>query len=308
VHLRGVDAARSAKLARVRILHVSDVHVEEGFGGVPAGDLINKRLVGLTNLWLRRRRMYRDAVSKLDALAGAATEWNVDLVIVTGDFTALGTAAELEAAERAIRPLLSRPLGAICLPGNHDVYLHDGSRLRFEARFADTLRDDLGRTDYPRVRLIGDDLAVVTFETARPNPEPWLSSGRVPTAQLEALRALGESGDIRARRVIFATHYAPFLEDGRPDHARHGLENTDALLAALAPFGEALFLHGHVHRRYHVRVPRSPLTFFCAGSATLNGREGFWLFDVDARGVRAVPGEFRDGAPALLDEQAVNLS
>jgi 3',5'-cyclic AMP phosphodiesterase CpdA len=292
----------------VRILHVSDVHVEEGFDGVPAGELMNKRLVGLANLWLRRRRLYRDAQAKIAALADAASEWKVDLVIVTGDFTALGTSAELRSAERAIRPLLSRPLGAVCLPGNHDVYLHDGADLRFESIFADTLRDDLGRSGYPRVRLVDGDVAIVSFESARPNPEPWLSSGRVPAAQLDALRELGESGVLRDRRVIFATHYAPFLEDGRHDHARHGLENADALLAALAPFGEAIFVHGHVHRRYHVRVPPSALTFFCAGSATMRGREGFWLFDVGGEGVRAVPGGFSGGAPILLQENAVFLS
>jgi 3',5'-cyclic AMP phosphodiesterase CpdA len=292
----------------VRILHVSDVHVEEGFDDVPVGALFNKRLVGLANLWLRRRRQYGDARAKIAALAEAAAEWKVDLVIATGDFTALGTAKELAAAERALRPLLSRPLGAVCVPGNHDVYLHDGADLRFESLFADTLRDDLGRGTYPRVRLVDGDIAIVSFESARPNPEPWLSSGRVPDAQIDALRELGESGRLHGRRVIFATHYAPFLPDGRHDHARHGLENADALVAALAPFGEALFVHGHVHRRYHVRIPASSLTFFCAGSATMRGGEGFWLFDVHGQGVRAVPGGFRGGAPTLFDEAAVFLS
>lgn len=298
----------SAKLGRVRILHVSDVHVEEGFERVAATELLNKRLVGLGNLWLRRRRLYRDAPRKLAALAAAADAWEVDLVVVTGDFTALGTATELEAAERAIRPLLARPLGAVCLPGNHDLYLHDGGDARFEERFADALRHDLGEGGYPRVRLVGDHAAVVTFESARPNPEPWLSSGRVPDAQIAALRALGASGELGGRRVFFATHYAPFLEDGRPDHARHGLENADALLDALAPFGGAIFLHGHVHRRYHVRVAASPLAFFCAGSATMRGHEGFWLFDVERARVTATPGGFREGLPELLPADAVLLS
>ena len=292
----------------MRILHVSDVHIDAGLERAPTSELLNKRLVGLGNLWLRRRRLYRDALAKVESLARAADGWSIDLVIATGDFTSLGTAAELEVAERAMRPLLDRPLGAVCLPGNHDVYVEDGAAARFEAAFSAELRDDLGGAAFPRVRLFGDTLAVVSFESARPNPELWLSSGRVPDAQLEALRALGESGRLAGRRVLFATHYAPFLADGRPDHARHGLENADALLAALAPFGAAMFLHGHVHRRYHVKVPQSSLSFFSAGSTTMSGHEGFWIYDADEAGVTATPGGFRGLVPELLPDQAVFLS
>lgn len=297
----------SAKLAPVRILHVSDLHIEEGFSEVPAGELLNKRLVGLMSLWLKRRRLWRDAKPKVAALAKAASAWDVDLVIATGDFTALGTARELEIAKEVVRPLFDRPLGAVCLPGNHDLYVRDGGLERFEATFADALHDDLGGRAFPRVRFVGETIAIVTFESARPNPEFWLSSGRVPEAQLEALHALGRSGVLGDRRVFLATHYAPFVEDGGPDHARHGLENAEALVEALRPFGEAIFLHGHVHRRYHVRVPHSDLWFFCAGSSTMQRREGFWIFDVDGREVRATPGRFVDGKPTLEPEHAVFL-
>ena len=41
---------------------------------------------------------------------------------------------------------------------------------------------------WPLVRLIGDSVAVVCVNSARPNPQPWRSSGRIPDTQIKALR------------------------------------------------------------------------------------------------------------------------
>lgn len=308
-----LSARRSDKLGRVKILHLSDLHFEDGFGEVPMGALLNKRLVGLGNLWLRRRRLYRDAPAKIEKLTALARELGPDLIIITGDFTALGTEAELHLARRLLDPLFDIA-DPIVLPGNHDVYLHDGGEARFEAIFRGALRTDLQDLPqgegFPRVRLF-DGLAVITFETARPNPEPWLSSGAVPTEQLRALRSLSDHMALRGRRIVFATHYAPFLEDGSPDHARHGIDNREALIDVLRLFPGALFLHGHVHRRYHVRVPELPIDFFCSGSSTMRGREGFFFYELNDRarpsGVRAIPGAFFDGEPRLEEGRAIIL-
>lgn len=293
----------------MKFLHLSDLHFEDGFNEVPLGALLNKRLVGLGNLWLRRRRLYRDAPAKIAQITELARELKPDYLIITGDFTALGTEAELKLARKLLEPLF-QIADPIVLPGNHDVYLSDGGDERFESIFKDALKHDLERVDgeggFPRVRL-GEGVAFVTFETARPNPEPWLSSGAVPEAQLRAIDALRDHPALRDRRIVFATHYAPFLADGRPDHARHGLDNRDALLEVLLGFPNALFLHGHVHRRYHIRVPELGVDFFCSGSATMRGREGFFFYELDQGSVRATPGAFIDGAPRLEEDRVIIL-
>lgn len=289
----------------MKILHLSDLHFEDGFSDVPFGSLLNKRLVGLGNLWLRRRRLYRDAPAKVAMFTELVRELRPDFLIITGDFTALGTEGELRLARSLLDPLF-RLTDPIVLPGNHDVYLRDGGEERFESIFKEALRDDLGGDAFPRVRL-ADGAAFITFETARPNPEPWLSSGAVPEDQLRAIEALRDRPELRDRRIVFATHYAPFLADGRPDHARHGIDNRGALLKLLQGFPGSLFLHGHVHRRYHIRIPDLDVDFFCAGSATMRGREGFFFYDLSESSVRATPGSFINGAPRLEADRAIIL-
>lgn len=269
--------------------------------------MVNKRLVGAANLWLRRRRRFVRAREKIAALVAFAREQRVDVVVCTGDYTALGTEPELRAARAAVAPLTRPPFAFVTLPGNHDVYLHDGLRdRRFERVFGDGMLNDWPEravdAGWPAVRLFGDALAVVSVNSTRPNPQPWRSSGRVPDVQLAALvRVLGDER-LAARVVLVATHYAPRRQDGTPDRWRHGVENADALLHACATHPRAALLHGHIHWRYH--LPGPPPTFG-AGSATHEGHEGLWLFEVDGRAARALPGSWdqRTGG-YVLDERA----
>ncbi|NOY93585.1 MAG: metallophosphoesterase [Deltaproteobacteria bacterium] len=269
-----------------RVLHISDVHVEEGFSEVPWTRFLDKRGVGLANLLLRRRRHYADAPRVLAAMAEWALGAKVDVLLLTGDLSALGTRPELRAARRALTPLLETVPEVVILPGNHDVYLaRDGA---FEASFGDLLRTDLPELAvdgvWPQVRLFGEDLAVVAIESARPNPQIRRSSGRTPQRQLEALAAIFAHPALRGRLTLVATHYALRRPDGSPDSRHHGLENAEELLQACADLERGAFLHGHIHRRFFLQGPPLPLPLFGAGSSTHRGHEGGWVFDLaDAR-------------------------
>jgi 3',5'-cyclic AMP phosphodiesterase CpdA len=210
---------------------------------------------------------------------------DVDLVICTGDYTVLGTDVELAAARDAIDPLTRAPLGFVTVPGNHDVYVPDAVG-GFERFFGDLLRTDLpehqAEDGWPRVRFVGDTVAVVAVNSARPNPQPWRSSGRIPDPELESFGRIIRDPRVRERFVFVITHYAPRLANGRPDRFTHGLVNADALLALCADLPRAAILHGHVHRCYSVRLPDFRPVLFGAGSTTQDGREGLWLFDVGA--------------------------
>src|SRR5205085_4273892 len=141
-------------------------------------------LLGVANLVLRRQRLFRHAREKLQALARFAEQHAVDLAICTGDYTALGTAIELEAARAAIEPLTRRPLGFVTIPGNHDLYLPDTvAERRFQRFFGDLLGSDwpeyAAADGWPAIRLYRDELAVVAVNSARPNPQLLRSSGRI---------------------------------------------------------------------------------------------------------------------------------
>jgi 3',5'-cyclic AMP phosphodiesterase CpdA len=288
----------------LRVLHFSDVHVDVPLPAMPLRELlVPKRLLGAANLVLRRKAWFSASRDKLAALARFAEREAIDLAICTGDYTALGTAAELTAARAAIAGLTSRPAGYVTVPGNHDLYVNDSVRDgRFERIFADLLKSDAPEAavdgPWPLVRFVGDALAVIALNSARPNPQLWRSSGRIPDAQLEALSALLSEPRIHERTVLVITHYAPRRADGSPDKKLHGLDNADALLEACARAPRCAVLHGHIHHRYHV-VTSSGVALFGAGSATQAGREAFWVYELEGAQLRATPGHFRDDGYAL---------
>ncbi len=297
----------------MRILHFSDVHVQVPVARMPLGDMVGKRALGAANLVLRRERLFRDAPRKLRALADLVAAARIDAVICTGDYTALGTEPELVAARAAVEPLTHAALGFVTVPGNHDLYLPDVlADRRFERHFGDLLgtdRPDLtvdGR--WPAVRFVGESVAVVAVNSARPNPHPFRSSGAIPSEQLAALERILALPEIASRFVFVATHYAPRRRDGTPDTAHHGLDNADDFLAACRHLSRGAILHGHIHWRYHLRVPGLRVPIFGAGSATHAGREGIWVFDFESDRTLAIGGHWDGGQYVLDADHAIALT
>lgn len=292
----------------MKLLHFSDVHFPPSLLAVPLRDWAGKRLLGGANWMLRRRRVFADGGRKVEALVELARREGVTAILFTGDYTVLGTDAELAAARRVFAPFLQWSF--LGLPGNHDLYLPDVVReRRFERHFADTMSSDLPDLavdgPWPIIRLLGETAAIVGIASARPNPQPWRSSGRIPAPQLEALPKVLADPRIAPRFVFVATHYAPRLADGRADTREHGLENADALLTAIAPLQRAALLHGHVHHCYSVTVDGVGPTLFGAGSATCSGREGCWLFELSGAGATARRGRWRDDTWTLDQPMSV---
>jgi hypothetical protein len=289
----------------VRALHFTDVHVLAPYSGIPLRDWLGKRLLGGANAVLRRNRRFADAVHKLGRLAEFVRDQRVELVLCTGDYTTLGTEAEYAVARAAVAPLLKAPLGYVHVPGNHDLYLGDTVReRRFERAFAGTFASDLPehRVDgtWPLVRLVGDEVAVIAVSSARPNPQPWRSSGRVPDAELAALPRASRpapGGPLRLRAA--ALRPAPRERRARPVPAR--LENADELLAVCRTIERGAILHGHLHHCFELTLPGLRARIFDAGSTTYAGREGLWVFDVDRDGARATRGRW-DGERYVLDQ------
>jgi 3',5'-cyclic AMP phosphodiesterase CpdA len=292
----------------LRVLHISDVHVDVPFIDIPWQDWLGKRVLGGGNLLLRRGRYFRKTREKLAALDRFRREQGIDVVICTGDYTVLGTDPELAAARDAIDPLTRAPLGYVTVPGNHDVYVDDALG-RFEARFGDLLTTDLPqyRVDryWPNVRLVGDAVAVIAVNSARPNPQPWRSSGAIPPEQLGALGRILRDPRVRSRFVFVITHYAPRLADGSRDSLLHGLDNAEDFLHVCADLPRGAILHGHVHRCFHVRVPGIRPPLFGAGSTTHDLREGLWLFDVGSASIRATRGGWDGHRYVLTPEEVV---
>jgi 3',5'-cyclic AMP phosphodiesterase CpdA len=248
---------------------------------VPLRDWPGKRLIGGANLLRGRGRKFADAPGKIAALARFAHEHSADAVVCTGDLSALGTNAELAAARAGVQPFFEAPLGFVCIPGNHDLYTRIVVReQRFDRHFGDALVSDHTElcTDgpWPLVRLLGEQAAIVAVNSARPNL-PWRSSGRIPDAQLEGLRTILAREEFRRRFVLVATHYAPLRADGTPDTRLHGLENAGPFMEICAGMQRGAILCGHIHHAFRYSIPPA---VFCGGSATMDGHEAAWWFEI----------------------------
>jgi 3',5'-cyclic AMP phosphodiesterase CpdA len=297
--------------AVIRVLHFSDVHVQESVFTIPPLELMGKRALAIGNLWLTRGRLFRESVPKLHALGRFAEEERVDFAICSGDYTAVGTEAEYKSVRRAIDSLVRAPLGFCTVPGNHDLYLADTVRhSRFERHFGDFTVSDWPEYatggPYPFVRLVEDELAIVGVNSSRPNPSPFTSAGRIPDAQLAALERILADPRLGTRQVIVMTHYAPLRRDGTPDSLHHGLENASELTRICAR-PRVMIAHGHIHGRYcHPSVEGRPW-IFCAGSTTQRDREGFWLYEFEPDRMLATPGNYFSGQYMLARADSIEV-
>ena len=295
----------------IRVLHFSDVHVQESVLTIPPGELLGKRALAMGNLWLTRGRLFKESVPKLHALGRFAKQAQVDFTLCSGDYTAVGTEAEYKSVRAAIESLTHAPMGFCTVPGNHDLYLADTLRhTRFERHFgAFTVSDWPEYTaggPYPYVRLVSDRLAIVGINSAKPNPSPFTSSGYIEPAQLAALERMLEDPRLLGRQVVVMTHYAILRRDGTPDSLHHGLDNA-AELVRICARPRVMIAHGHIHGRYaHPAVAGRPW-IFCAGSTTQREREGFWLYEFEAERMLAIPGSYYGGAYSVARSEALEV-
>ncbi|MDB4987137.1 MAG: hypothetical protein JWN04_2315 [Myxococcaceae bacterium] len=296
----------------IRVLHFSDVHVQASVLTVPPLELVGKRALAFGNLWLTRGRLFRESVPKLHSLARFATSEKVDFTICSGDYTAVGTEAEYVSVRAAIEGLTRAPQGFCTVPGNHDLYLADTLRhSRFERHFGAFTTSDWPeyRADgepYPYVRLVGDTLAIIGINSARPNPSPFTSAGYIPPAQLASLDRLLADPRLGDRQIIVMTHYAILRRDGTPDSAHHGLINA-AELVRVCHRPRVMIVHGHIHGRYcHPPIEGRPW-IFCAGSTTQRDRESFWIYEFSSERMLAVPGSYFGGEYTLARSEALEV-
>ena len=296
----------------LRVLHFSDIHVQIPVSELPRRDLASpKRVLGALNFKLKREAHFENVHQKLARLKEHADA--CDLVLCTGDFTALGTDPELARAREEFQQFLGAKHGAVIVPGNHDVYVESATtERRFEKHFGELLTSDMPEYcvdgTWPIVRLIGDDVAVVAVNSARPNPQLWRSSGEIPSEQLSAMERITADPRVHGRFIFVMTHYAPFRRDGTPDVPWHGLTNVKDFLRALQGVRFGAMLHGHIHWRYQLHVSGLPARIFGAGSVTHEGREGFWIYEIDGeKNSRAIPGSWAGDRYVLNNEAAVAI-
>ena len=283
----------------LRILHFSDIHIDIQIRHMQWKKWFSKRAIGAINLLRGRSKYFDDAEMKVEALVRFKEKNNIDIVINTGDYTALGLERELEIAKELVEPMMYPPQNYITVPGNHDIYVHEGnSHYRFSEQFCSVLQNDLPEYcrggHWPLIRLLGDDSAIIALNSARPNLLPWKSDGTIPPEQLDSFRKILNDERVRDRFIFTVTHYAPRLANGHNDKKLHGLNNVEEFLDACKPIEYGAILCGHIHKTYRVRTHGVKSEIFCAGSATMDGHEGAWVYELSGKELKAMAVRWND--------------
>ena len=277
----------------MKILHFSDPHLTPQLPRVPALDWMSKRITGALNYLLRRRRYYTAVRRKLTALAEFVDQQGVEIVLCTGDYTTLGTSHELAEARQLIQPMIDLSSLYMTIPGNHDLYAGDTVKEnRFGKSFGDLFETDFPEHavdgPWPQVKLIDEHHAVIAVNGAIPHWEPWSATGHVSSKQLGALVDLFALSAIRDRFLFILTHHVPLEGKDEAGGRTHRLVNANEYLRVCSMAGKGALLFGHVHKCYSRDLPG--LTLYNAGSATMDGREGLWIFETTRDGVEAQRG------------------
>lgn len=179
----------------------------------------------------------------VEGLAAEIAAQAPDLVVVSGDFTQIGSRREFEAA-RAFLDTLPAPLLAV--PGNHDVPERNLLK-RFinpYGHYRRFISEDLE----PFVTTKGIALAGIRTSRRAHWSLDW-SDGTISTDQLKALEARFAVLPEDMVKVVVAHHPLLHPEEPMVRHQRR-VRRADRALETFARLGVRLVLSGHFHMSY----------------------------------------------------------
>ncbi len=265
----------------MRLVLLGDIHLYHL--AIGPWKLLTKRLLGQTNLWIRRRVRF-DAAWVEQAIARIAQR-PPDSALCCGDLTTTALPAEFASAMELLRPLLDTT-HAFVVPGNHDRYTFASTRTaRFERAVAPYTAER-----WPYSRRLGTGLHLLAVDATRPN---WFSDrGHLGTEQLQRLGRL-LAAIPREDRVILLCHYTLGTPPGQRREPRsHRMIDEASLATLLNDAGHrVLYVHGHVHRPWCWRPPAAPNVLAVnAGAPGMTTRrfprgQGYWEVEAAPTGV-----------------------
>jgi 3',5'-cyclic AMP phosphodiesterase CpdA len=283
-----------------RIVHLSDFH----FDGSPE---------------IRRA---------LGSMIDSAAALRPDLVVVTGDLSADGRPAELDAVAAELERFGSVP--RVVIPGNRDLEpsagppgearalpvdsdldffltLEPALTLGFEGGADAAGGDDLGTADPETAwrRRFGD--AVVVHDDPAVHVVAVSSTPRLRSETLEVAAGHLRTEEPGALRV-FALHHGLLPVPGRKHRDSDLSHRAGDVLALLLDHGVDLALHGHIHRAnaWQLAAGSGSLVVASAGALVNDGRrDASYLEIVDEHGRLAIwRRSVSTGRPTLLYEGA----
>jgi 3',5'-cyclic AMP phosphodiesterase CpdA len=298
----------TAAMPRIRLVHLSDIHVTARPLGWNRADWFNKRLAAWFNLrGLGRGYRFRHADRVMATLMAELHRSPPDRVLFSGDATALGFETEVAHAAKLLGLENGARLPGLAVPGNHDYHTFSAARSgAFERFFAPWQEGErVDDATYPFAQRAGNAW-LIAVNTSVPNRWFWDARGDIDAGQLERLARLLDRLGPGLR--ILVTHYPVCLAGGSLEKRHHGLRNLDRLIETARRGEVRLWLHGHRHHAYHLAV--TTLTSFpviCAGSATQSGLWSYGDYTLEGTQFTVVRKAFDQTAGAFREVESFAL-
>eukprot|EP00871_Galdieria_phlegrea_P005665 jgi/Galph1/609/GphlegSOOS_G5339.1 len=260
----------------LRIIHWTDVH----FHVMKLPNLLPtlKQAMGLVHLYVRGRKSEFNPMELIPVFIEQIEKLQPDLLIFSGDLTALALPAEFETALSVLSPLLKK-YPNIMIAGNHDRYTK-GNECVMEQYFGEYMRGGTnwkdshwerqdGQETWPHVFDTGTGLKIITLDQARPSK--W-SFGENSKDQLQRLEELLQRYE--PENCIVVGHYPVLDIDGTVfESFGRSLKDVRELYEVLRRQPPLAYLCGHDHEHYmqSMAVAGRFVRFLCCGNTSYVG-------------------------------------
>ena len=272
------------------LAHLSDPHL--AYPRISQfSDFMNKRFFGYLKWCLKRRSEHHDDV--LAQMIQDVRHIRPDHIVITGDLTHMGLAAECARAKEMLERL--GPASRVTIiPGNHDAYVEDALD-RPLLEWADYMVSDgvtirageaaAVNAIFPSLRVRAG-VALIGVTTAQPC-SAFLAVGCVGDNQLQRLeKILTETGQKGLFRIVLI-HHPP--KSGVVSW-RKRLTDAEAFQKTIHDCGAELILHGHSHHQSQTyletaggRIPVIGVPSASAAGKNFKRRARYHLYHLSSR-------------------------
>lgn len=231
---------------RMSIAVLGDIHLYRT--RVAPWRLLNKRMLGMINLWLKRRHRFDPAL--LPAVFEQINAVKPARMLMTGDVSTTALPEEFADTMEALK-LIDASIPITAIPGNHDRYTYASTRRQY---FEQAMQKRVPAV-FPHFEKLNDAWHLLALDASLPRKltaRGWLGKEQLKTAHayLQTLDA--------SQGVVVMCHYPAFQRDGDQYTWNHLLVDMPALQAVLRDSpARVLHVHGHEHEPWFYPVPSS---------------------------------------------------
>ncbi len=287
----------------MRIALLGDLHTFRYYAH--PWQLLNKRPIGLLNLYLNRRKKFKHKY--LPALLNHLQQQSPQTLLLTGDLTTTGLPSEFKDAYKTLKPLLDKYKTHL-VPGNHDRYIPSITKQKLlEKHFPNQTPKS-----YPNLQPLHGKWQLLSINASI--PRGLNAQGKLGQDQLEKIKSLTQNLT-ESDGLIILSHYPIYSPANQHNHKNHELLDATQLQQTLqASPAKQIYIHGHIHKPWLLKLPISQHPFTLSlntGAPVMTSPlypqgQGYWTIDLPQNTQDKIT--FNHYAPTPNDDDTYSIS